>query len=173
MAPLITKNFWLSSRLILLAQRALRSYPIFSAQKKYFIHLWNKEGKISIFELFHSKTRLGWKAKDTVHLELQKGTINSKYLCGFFCFCFLFFILRVFHNELRSLPKSEGNLQFHRYINEGRFADLPKTKLKKEGRKMGEKPPKKPPKTTTPKVAGYDLGVWALRAEFNPHPGQI
>lgn len=39
MAPLIMKNFWLSSRLILLARRALSSYPIFSAQKKYFIHL--------------------------------------------------------------------------------------------------------------------------------------
>lgn len=38
MAPLITNNFWQSSRLILQAQKALRSYPIFSAQKKYFIH---------------------------------------------------------------------------------------------------------------------------------------
>jgi hypothetical protein len=32
----------------------------------------------------------------------------------------IFFILRVFHNKLSRLHKSKGNLQFHRYINEGR-----------------------------------------------------
>lgn len=38
MVPLIMKNFWLSSRQSLLAQRTLRSYTIFRAQKKIFIH---------------------------------------------------------------------------------------------------------------------------------------
>lgn len=41
MAPLIMNNFGLSSRQSLLPQRTLRSYTIFRAQKKIFIHFWN------------------------------------------------------------------------------------------------------------------------------------
>lgn len=64
-----------------------------------------------------------------VHLESQKGTINSKYVSGIF-----FSIFIVFHNKLSSLHKSEGNLQ-------GRFCDLPKTTLnlkEKGGRQRGK-----------------------------------
>lgn len=85
MAPLITKNFWLSSRLILLAQRGLRSYPIFSAQKKYFTHLWNKEGETEHIWTVSLQDKSRVKSEGhSVCLELQKGTINSKYLSGIF-----------------------------------------------------------------------------------------
>lgn len=41
MTPLIMNNFGLGSRQSLLPQRTLRSYTIFRAQKKIFIHFWN------------------------------------------------------------------------------------------------------------------------------------